>query len=300
MANSSNDIGSNEINETVILSDENRLRLIGKVEVSGIGPVDALIDSGSDTCFVEENVLIDSIKSKIEPSNDTVAIFDGSYEKTLGYVYLRVSYLGKTVELPFVVQNSADDTDDCTPMVLGTTWIRRSGAILQSDGVKLGVTLGGTKENERCSAVQYNIPYVPVNVEGIRRVKALVDTGAPGCYIRRDLLTTLKKSKISVLNKTQLEKGECVSLNITFQGITTHIENVNVESKMANKLVLGMNWIHQTRAVIRSDGSKIIVFQPGLVHKPKGCNSLIAYLSKQWNSTIGSVSRISSLISNLM
>jgi len=292
-------IGPNEVNY-------NGLRhLIGRVEVSGIGPVNALIDSGCSTCFVDEDILPDSIKSKIKSCPAKANTFDGSTKDILGYVYLSVNYLGKTVELPFdVFAKSCDDCpSDCpecarsSSWILGTTWIRRSGAILQSDGVKLGVTFSGEKENDDCMADWCPIPYVSVDVDGIRKVKALVDTGAPECYIRRDLLTKLKKSKAISSSRC---KQECVSLSITFQGITTFIENVNVESKLGKEFILGMDWIHQTRAVIRSDGSKIIVFQPGLAPKPKWSNRLIAYLSKQWNLTIGSVSRISSLVSNLM
>ena len=243
------------------------------VKVDGIvEPVDALIDSGCNACLVRKEVLPDSIKFEIEPwtsySNysSSVTLSYGSPMDVLGRVNLRVSCLGKTVELPFYVVTELD-----LPMTLGTTWIRKSRAILQSDGSKLGVTFGGKKEKKGCRTDVCPSPYVSVKVNGIDKViSTLVDTGATGSYIKREIVTEPMKSKAIptyntaiIANGTQIEElTELISLNITFEGIATSIKNVHIASKVDDQLVLGMDWIHQTRAVIQSDGSNIIVAQP--------------------------------------
>ena len=48
-------------------------------------------------------------------------------------------------------------------------------------------------------------------------------------------------------------------MEFTYQGVTTCIENVNVVSEMDDEIIFGRDWIHKTRVVIQSDGSKIIV-----------------------------------------
>jgi len=154
-------------------------------------------------------------------------------------------------------------------LVLGTTWIWKSGAILQSDGRRIGVTLGGKEETKGCRTDMCPKPFVSVDVDGIGRLKALVDTGYSKSSIGRVLLTDMQMSKgiptsnIRVLaNGTQIKELGFVSLNITFQGITTCIENVAVASRLNYELILGMDWIDQTRVVIQSDGLEIIVSQP--------------------------------------
>jgi len=280
-----------------------------KVKVSGIVRlVDALIDSGSNICAVKRDVLPDSIKSKIKPwtSSSNFSSFatlsDGNPIEVLGRVNLRVSCLGKTVELPFSVVAELD-----LPMLLGTVWIRKSRAMLQSDGKKLGVTFGGKKEKKGWRMDVCHSPYVSVKVDGIDKViSALVDTGATESSIKREIVTEFHTSKaIPTYNSTTLANGKeieeltgLVSLKITFQGIVTCIENVDITSNINDQLVLGMDWIHKTHAVIQSDGSRIIVSQPR--RNNRRSNRLITFLSKQLNSTFGSVSRISSLVSNLM
>lgn len=243
---------------------------IYNVKVDEIGPVDALIDSGCNTCVVKRDVLTsDSIKSKITPGPlDSLSSADGSEMEVLGRVNLRVSFLGKTVEIPFDVV-----AETIVPMILGTTWIRKSRAILQSDGVKLAVTLGGKEENPGCSTDKCPSPYVPVHVDGIGVISALVDTGYSKCTVREDILTELQMSQAIQTSGTGIylangnhvkEQAELymVSLNITFEGITTCMKNVDIVADMEDKLVLGMDWLDQTRAVIQSDGSEIIVSQP--------------------------------------
>jgi len=280
---------------------------VSRVEVSEIGTVDALIDSGSAISVVARDVLSDPIKSKITRGTcKTGTLLDGSEIDLLGRVNLTVSYLGRTVALPFYVVDKL-----FVPMVLGTTWIRKSRAVLQSDGRQLGVTFSGKKEKLWskwfCRTDHCFTPRVPVNVEGVGMVSALVDTGAFYCSIKRDMLTEIQMSKAVPTSRTRIMANGSktktvglVGLNITFQEITTCIENVDIASKLDDQLVLGMDWIHKTRAVIQSDGSKIIVSQPDLSPKKKSGKRLITWLSKKWNSTLGSVSRISSLVSNLM
>jgi len=268
-------------------------------EVGGIGSVNALVDSGCTYCQISRDLLTDLIKSKIAPGAfKTATLSDGSEMDLLGYVDLLVSYLGKAVEVPFYVANTS-----CSPIVLGANWIRKSGAILKSDGRKLGVTFGGKEEFKGCRTDACASPFVPVDVDEIGLVSALVDTGALSSSVRRDMLTSTQQSKSTstprrsiIGNGTEITSLEQVSLNITFQGVTTNIKNVDIESTMDDELVLGMDWINQTRAVIQSNGSEIIVSLP----KKKKSQRLIAYLSQQWNSTFGSISRMSSLVSNLM
>jgi len=245
-------------------------------EVGDIGPIVSLVDSGCNTCLVRRDVLIDSIKSKITPETGTATLYDGSKVESLGYIRLPVTYLGKTVELDFYVHAELSH-----PMILGTTWIRRSSAILKSDGTKLGVTFGGKEENPDCSTETCcSLPYVSVDVDGIVNVSsALVDTGASKSSIKRDILKEDQKLKVvptsesSIIGSgTKITTLEMVSLNITVQEKTTCIENVAIPSKMGEKLILGMDWIHQTRAVIQSDGSKIIVSLPDLPQKKKRSN----------------------------
>jgi len=205
-------------------------------EVDEIGPVDALIDTGATI---------------------------------LGYVFLCVSYLGEKVEIPFFVV-----AEPCElPMILGTTWIRKSRAILQSDGTKLAVTFGGKKEKTEAvlSLFSCSSPYVSVDVvDGMDKVRALVDSGSKLSFIRSDILTEPQKAmaiptsdRATMANNAEI-KGvqEIISLNITFGGIITCLENVHIISNMDDKLVLGMDWIDKTHAVIQSDGSEIIVSLP--------------------------------------
>ncbi len=75
----------------------------------------------------------------------------------------------------------------------------------------------------------------------------------------------LTSSSRYLANGTQVKELGFINLNITFQGVTTCIENVAIASKMVGKdLILGMDWIDKTRVVIQSDGSEIIVSQPVL------------------------------------
>jgi len=131
--------------EELILQEANQNRKSGPIitaEVSGIGLVDAVVESGSTACLIARDLLKDSIKSKLKPiTYATATLSDGSKMDLLGRVNLIITYLGKTVELPFYVVS-----EPLFLMILGTTWIRKSGAILQSDGGKLRVTLGGKKE----------------------------------------------------------------------------------------------------------------------------------------------------------
>ncbi len=109
-------IGANEIRRSGVILTHGNDSLIDRVKVSGIGTVDALIDSGSTGCLIGKDVLTDSIISKIKPlqtGDDTGRLTDGSEMDLLGYVYLRVSYLDKTVELPFFVVEKSSFPEWC-------------------------------------------------------------------------------------------------------------------------------------------------------------------------------------------
>lgn len=97
---------------------------------------------------------------------------------------------------------------------------------------------------------------MPVNVEGIGLVKALVDTGANKSCIRRKLLTDLQLSKIvPTSNIIIVGDGEIsrekienlVGLNVTHHKISTCIENVSVVSNMCSLFILGMDWNYGVR-----------------------------------------------------
>ena len=167
-------------------------------------------------------------------------------------------------------------------MILGNNWIRKSRAVLQSDGTKLAVTFGGKEERmEARFSFSYNCysPKVSVYVDGIdKEIKAMVDSGSKLSFIRSDILTELQKAKAiptsdrsTMANNAEL-KGvqEIICLNITFGGIITCLENVHIISNMDDKLVLGMDWIDKTQAVIQSDGSEIIVSLPDSWPKKRG------------------------------
>ena len=265
---------------------------IETVNVCGIGPVDALIDSGCESgCLIRRDLLTDSIMSKFEPKASMVTLFGGSKMRILGRINLEVCFLGKTVETPFLVAAELSN-----PIILGANWIRKSGVILQSDGKRLRVTLGGRKEEKAVLFLQgrqnyCSSPRISVDVDDIGEVNALVDTGATCSFIRRDLLSDIQKSEIiphsaeaTIGDGKQVKIEGLVSLNVTFQGIATRIENVFVVSgEKTTPFILGMDWIHQTRAVLQSDGLDIIVSQPGSPKMKK--NGLIHWLPRQlWNS----------------
>ncbi len=273
-------LGANWIRRSGAILTQKMCTGIYSFKVDGIdGLLECLIDSGAEICLVRRDVLTDSIKSKIKPLTDNKArLPNGSRMDLLGYVYLCVTYLGKTVTLLFFVVAESFTL----PMILGTTWIRKSGAILQSDGRQLGVTFGGKEEIKGCRTDYCSSPRVSVDVDGIDGlVTALVDTGASGCAVRRDQLTDDQMSKVIsttstsiTANGAQREALGLVSFDVTFQGITTRIENVKIVSKSNHQLVLGMDWIDQTRAVIQSDGSEIIVSQPDSTPEKEGKSAL--------------------------
>jgi len=129
-------------------------------------------------------------------------------------------------------------------MILGPNWIRRSRAILRSDGRTLGVTFDGKKEDNRCSLKDFcPSPYVFVDVDGMGTECAVVDTGSKVSYIHKDMLTELQKSKAIPTSRTTItgsgtviKNMELVSLKITFQGITTCIKNVRTTSGINYRL----------------------------------------------------------------
>lgn len=231
-----------------------------QIAVAGIGLETALIDSGSNLCVTRRNVLTDKMASKIRPAEARVRIKtgDGSKIKCFGLVKLSVSYLDETVELDFFVVSEL-----VVPILLGTSWIEKSGAILQSDGFMLRVDFRKKKEKMGCRTKYdclHGLPYVFVDVNGVRKVKALVDTGCARSIVLRDLLTELQElNSIATLNiisaKPNGEKFKnligYVRLNVAYQGITTFIDNANVSTKMKFPLILGMDWIHKTRITIQ-------------------------------------------------
>lgn len=288
-----------EVTTTVDESEQLILEAAGlhAVEVRGIGHVAALIDSGSNTCVIRRNVLTDSIISKIIRKTSTAILSDGSQMDIVGYVNLYVSYLGKSVKMKFCIVN-----DFRVPLVLGATWIRRSCAILHSDGVKIGVTFDGMEENKLTKWFTKTCPppLVSVDLDGIGVVSAMVDTGTLFSVIRKDQLTELQLSNAirKTISKDNADKPVIkrhglglIDLKVPYQGMTTCIENVEVESSLCDPFILGLDWIHKSRVIIQSDGSKIIVQQPGSQPKKKNSEPIINRLSKHWKSSLDFILR---------
>lgn len=106
-------------------------------------------------------------------------------------------------------------------------------------------------------------------MDGIGLVTALVSTAISQSAIRRDILTNLQSARIIPTSDKTVNRtgrwlkvdGHLVSLNVTYKGMTTCIENFRVASEMdrPSVLILGMDWINKTRVKIQSEGSKIIV-----------------------------------------
>ena len=264
--------------------------MLQTVHVGGIGPVKTLIDSGDSSSAISLDLLTDSIISKIDQvvmKNWKLAIRNPSKTFYLGSIELDVSYLGKTVtKMYFYVYNKMN-----VSMILGANWIRKSHTILQSDGTKLQVSLSGkgkkwfTKQSYSGDGLFYfpSAAEVPVELdEPIGSVRAQITTGLSQSIIRRELLTDLQLSQViptsdttilspywQVSNKRFKVEG-LVSLNVTIQGVTTCVENVRVVSEMdfpSIVLVLGMDCINKSRAVIRAKGSKITVSPPTIYYQ---------------------------------
>lgn len=276
---------------------------LSTVDVKGIGPVDALIDSGANMCAISKELLTESMVSRMKKFSicSTATVGDNSKIKFEGCVDLCVTYLGETAELSFYVV-----AELFAPMVLGANWIMKSRAILQSDGTELGVTFGAKKNKVFWSKWFCPRPHVSIDVDGIGLVKGLVDTGADSSCIRRDLLTDLQISQatpsseiVFVGNGNLVEIESLVDLTVTHQGVATCIENVRIVSNMSDPFILGLDWIYQTRVVIQSNGWNVIASQPDLPPKQKRSGRLTNWLSKKWSSTFGSINKMSSLVSNL-
>ncbi len=166
--------------ETKMKGDEPHMQEEGEaflhtMEVGGIGSVRALIDSGSNDCVIRRELLTDPIMSKMKPTEAKGTLYDGSGMDILGSINLSVRFLDMKFQIPFYVVVGLSD-----PMVLGTNWIRYSGAILQSDGTKIVVTFGGKKQKEGCGP-DCSSPYVSVEVDGIGTFKRRT----PGPFKRR-------------------------------------------------------------------------------------------------------------------
>lgn len=264
----------NKRSATKMIQEEKR-NLLGaislhEVDVKGIGPAYALIDTGCNGCAIRRDFLPDALISKIIQKSGTGVLFDGSRADFSGRINLLVRCLGNTVRMYFFVADALS-----YPLILGNSWIRKSRVILQSDGTTLGIKLGEIKQNKGVKK-SCPSPYVPVHVDETRlsEVSALVDTGCRKSSVRKDLLSNLQMSKaipsstnIILANNQQVELLESISLNVTYQGVTTYIETVHVVSKMDDPLVLGMDWIHKTRVVIESDGSQIMVSQKSFLNQ---------------------------------
>ncbi len=289
MENQANDNGK-PVNETKMQAVDDELgiserTLFHTVYVGGIGPVKTLFDSDYAGCAISFDLLTKSIVSKVDPINKNClfALHDPNKKCLLGYVDLEVSYLGKTLKLPFYVVNKLD-----VPMILGASWIGQSRAILQSDGTKLEVLFGEKKKSKWyselfCTDDDENYKTTEVSVElddgGIGPVRARVSTGLSQSVIGIDLLTDQQLSKVIQISKTasrwankEFKIDGFVSLNVTYEGVTTCVERVRVGSGLdyPSILFLGMDWINKSRVVIQAKGSNLTVSAPH-IHDPKRC-----------------------------
>jgi len=185
---------------------------------------------------------------------------DGIQAVVIGWVELLVTCLEKTVRMPFMV---VPVCSSCS-IFLGANWIRRSRAVLKSDGNGLRVTFDGKKEKKeyrtshRCSP-----PCVKVYVDEIGVVSAIVDTSSSKSTVREDWLTHNQMLEAivphyimtNIANGTNSKKLGLVSLNITplqdQHKITTCIETVEVALNLSQTLILGMDWIYKTGTTIQ-------------------------------------------------
>ena len=234
--------------------------------MEGIGEIEALIDTGG-VCLIQKDFLSQSILSKTTNSSSSCSscyLINGTkVENNLGCVNLAVTILGSTVSVPFYITDQVVGNF----IVLGVSWMLKMGIVLESDGSRFWLSLGG-KKNEMESK-EPPCPISPVTLGGIGLVKTIVDTGAGFSAIRADTLTdnvisSMIPTSITVLasNGSVANVLGCVSLYVTYLGTTSLLENVCVLSEMPVPFILGVGWIHETRVVIYSDGSNIVVHQP--------------------------------------
>lgn len=280
MENQANENSVNKMTKQVDKSEIAKRALLQKVYVGFIGSVKTMIDSGYGGCAISLDLLTDSMVSQIDPEgkNCLMALRDPSKPFFLGYVHLDVSFLGKTVKkLLFSVWNKLE-----VPMILGARWICKSRAILKSDdGTELKVSLSEKKKkwysklfSKNDDNINYLATKVSVEVDGIGPVSARISTNRSHSVIRRDLLMDLQLSKVIPTSDATRKRSKVeghVSLDVTYEGMTTCEENVRVVSEIdypADKLILGMNWINKSRVVIQSKGSKITVLPPH-IHNQK-------------------------------
>jgi len=253
------------------------------VKVDGLGKIDAQIHTSKTSCVILKSVLTKAIASKIQPLKIKTAV------GLLGSVNLQVTYLDKAVEVTFLVFHHLPS--NC-PVILGLHWIQRSRATLRSDGKRLRVTFSKKKEkNQRPQQLSASCPHVPVKVDGIKGViPALVDTGCQKSAIRENLLTDQQMAMAKgvpsyimedIANGAKVNKLGVVNLNVTYKEKTASIETVEITLKQHEPLILGMDWFHRSRAVIKSDGSDISVS----IEKTKR-KRFTEWMSRKWNSTI--------------
>ena len=258
--------------KTTMQEDESKFyndisSLLQTAHVDGIGMVKTLIEVGYSGCAISLDLLTDSIISEIDSVShcEPFSLRDLSKKFDLGFVNLDVSYLDKTVtKLLFRVVNKLH-----VPMILGASWICKSNAILQSDGSKLKVLFGEKKKNPwywELLGTDYEygncIPTrVSVEVDDgvFGPVRARISTGNSQSCIRKELLTELQLSKLIPISD---EIKGLVSLNVTYEGMATYLEDVHVVSEIdypEDELILGMNWVNKSRVVMQANGTNVTV-----------------------------------------
>ena len=81
-------------------------------------------------------------------------------------------------------------------------------------------------------------------------------------------MTDLQLSKLSpICDKI---KG-LVSLNVTYEGMTTYLEDVHIVSEIdypKDELILGMNWVNKSRVVMQANGTSATV-SPAQIYDQK-------------------------------
>lgn len=246
-------------------------------DVAGIGLIEAFVDTGSYDCWIRKECLTNETLSKMIPSSEKREGFDGSTENVLGDLFLDITLLGRKVQVRVHVMNRVVSANLC----LGVNWMCKMGIVIRPDGDNYYLTLKGGKR-DRENPLAYSLPIFPMIVDGIGdNIYTLVDTASPLSIISAEILTEQMISTIfksprtlrSTNGKDTISLG-CVSLDVTYLGATTKVNEVYVVPNSNYPLILGKDWIGQTGVTIMSDGSEIVVSRP--MTKRKSANAVAA------------------------
>lgn len=178
---------------------------------------------------------------------------DGSTLKHKGKINLTINYGDESLKMTFVVLDQMDH-----PAVnLGTNWLRKSGAILQSRGNRFTLSLGGKKEKWYRRFGNCPSPLVVVDVDGVV-LEGMIDTGATICSVGKKLVRkTPTAVQATIFDGSKMKFKGTVSTTITYEGKSVKLDKVFVDK--GDSLILGMEVVHKFGLRIAPDGNKLIV-----------------------------------------